>query len=147
MLSRADILYEARRWIGTAYQHQAAIRGIGCDCIGFVAGVALAIGVPEAREWRDDPALRNYSREPDADRLLEACDRLMVRIDRAQALPGDVLVMRFESGRERHFGYLTQSDPDYMIHAWAPAGRVAEHIVNRRWSERITRVYRFRGLA
>ncbi len=38
--TRAALLTEARTWIGTPWHHQAAVKGAGCDCIGFVRGVA-----------------------------------------------------------------------------------------------------------
>lgn len=37
-----DILAEAPWWLGTPYHHRAAIRGQGCDCVGLLAGIALA---------------------------------------------------------------------------------------------------------
>src|SRR3972149_717145 len=33
------IVAVARTWIGTPYHHQAALKGVGCDCLGFVRGV------------------------------------------------------------------------------------------------------------
>ena len=39
LISRRAILTEARDWIGTPYQHQASLKGAGCDCLGLVRGV------------------------------------------------------------------------------------------------------------
>ena len=36
---RAQIVAQARQWIGTPYLHQASLRGCGCDCLGLVRGV------------------------------------------------------------------------------------------------------------
>lgn len=33
------VVIAARRWIGTPYVHQAALRGAGADCLGLVRGV------------------------------------------------------------------------------------------------------------
>ena len=33
------IVAEAREWIGTAWQHQASLKGVACDCVGLVRGV------------------------------------------------------------------------------------------------------------
>jgi hypothetical protein len=38
--TRAALIAEARTWIGTPWHHQAAVKGAGCDCIGFVRGAA-----------------------------------------------------------------------------------------------------------
>ena len=38
-ITRAKIVAAARGWIGTPYQHQGSLRGVGCDCLGLVRGV------------------------------------------------------------------------------------------------------------
>ena len=38
-MKRADIVEEARSWLGTPYHHQAALKGVGCDCIGLLRDV------------------------------------------------------------------------------------------------------------
>ncbi|MEM1422329.1 MAG: peptidase P60, partial [Pseudomonadota bacterium] len=38
-----QIAYEASRWIGTPYRHQASLRGVGCDCLGLLRGVWRAL--------------------------------------------------------------------------------------------------------
>lgn len=39
MITAADIVVEARSWIGTPYAHGAALKGTGCDCLGLVRGI------------------------------------------------------------------------------------------------------------
>ena len=41
---------EARLWLGTPYRHQAALRGVGCDCLGLVRGVWRALIGPEPED-------------------------------------------------------------------------------------------------
>ena len=43
------VVAAAQTWIGTPYRHQAARKGVGCDCLGLVRGV-----------WREI-----YGREPE----------------------------------------------------------------------------------
>lgn len=43
MTIRDIIIVEARSWIGTPYHHQAALKGVGCDCLGLVRGVWRAV--------------------------------------------------------------------------------------------------------
>lgn len=38
-VTRAAIVAEARRWLGTPYRHQASVIGAGADCLGLVRGV------------------------------------------------------------------------------------------------------------
>ena len=42
-MKRAEILSEARDWLGTPYRHQASLKGAGCDCLGLVRGVWRAL--------------------------------------------------------------------------------------------------------
>lgn len=47
-ITRQAICAEACRWIGTPYQHQQSLRGIGADCVGLVLGVGRAVGALSA---------------------------------------------------------------------------------------------------
>ena len=51
------IIAEARSWLGTPWHHQASLKGVGCDCIGFVRGVAKPfVGeVVIPLDYADDP--------------------------------------------------------------------------------------------
>ena len=40
MVTRNQIICEARKWIGTPFHRQASKRGEGCDCIGLLSGIA-----------------------------------------------------------------------------------------------------------
>lgn len=145
MTTRAAIVAEARSWLGTRWQHQASVKGVACDCIGFVAGVAYELGIDGAAQWKSDQKLHQYARQPDPAVLVAACDALMQRIPVGQANVADVLVMRFEK-EPQHFGLLVEREPMRMIHAWASARKVAEHDVDTLWRSRIVRAYRFRGV-
>src|SRR6478752_1062671 len=53
-------LQEARLWLNTPYQHQASLRGVGCDCLGLVRGVWRALvgkeperAPPYAPDWAE----------------------------------------------------------------------------------------------
>jgi hypothetical protein len=53
--------------------------------------------------------------------------------------------MRFNADPQ-HFGFLSGSEPDYLIHAYAGARRVVEHSIDAVWRGRILRAYRLRGV-
>jgi NlpC/P60 family putative phage cell wall peptidase len=140
------VIAEARTWLGTPWIHQAAMKGVGCDCIGLVSGVADQLGFPEAKAWRADTRFRGYGRLPLPDMLLQACDIYLTRIELSSATLGDVLV--FTLLREpMHFGLLSERDPRYMIHGWQPVGRVVENVIDAKWQRRTVRAYRYRSLS
>ena len=144
-MNRAAVLAEARSWLGTRWQHQARSKGVGCDCIGFVAGVALAVGLDDAARFFRDMDTEGYGREPNSTMLLRVCFRYLDPIALSDAVPGDILLMRFKS-EPQHFGLLSQRDPDYMLHAYAQARKVAENRIDAVWKSRIVGAWKFRGL-
>jgi NlpC/P60 family putative phage cell wall peptidase len=142
-MTRAEILAEARSWIGTPWLHQASCKGVGADCIGFGAGVAAACGSAEAKRFLATPEWRRYGRHPEADFLFRVCDELMDRIEISAATVGDVLV--FNCGKHpMHFGIV--GDDGRMLHAYLKARRVCEHQLDAGWRARIERAYRIRGV-
>jgi NlpC/P60 family putative phage cell wall peptidase len=142
MMRREAIVAEAREWIGTRWRHQASLKGIGTDCIGLVAGVARALGMPEGEAFLTDIRFRGYTRTPNPAMLRRA---LATYWDATDApLPGDVMLMRFEK-EPQHFGIL--SERDYMIHALAQARKVTEHRIDETWKTRIVGFYRYRGVS
>ena len=42
-INQKKIIKEARNWLGTPFHHQASRKNIGCDCIGFIIGIARAL--------------------------------------------------------------------------------------------------------
>lgn len=139
----ADVVTEARRWLGTPWQHQAFLRGVACDCIGLVGGVAAAVGA--SRSWVDDRArkFRGYGRSPDPEMIGVATAELLLPLGHWEnAQPGDVLLMRFVK-YPQHFAILSSRGDDWrIIHAYEQAGEVVENIIDAKWRRRMVRAFR-----
>ena len=138
-MTRADIVAEARKWIGTPYRHQASVKGVGADCLGLLRGV-----------WRevlgDEPeAMPAYT--PDwaealgQEQLLLAARRHLVEIGIGDAGSGDVLVFRMGLGHPvKHCAIISQ--PGRIIHAyWGRS--VCETRLVPWWERRIAGAFRF----
>lgn len=95
MISRGAILAEARDWIGTPYQHQASVKGAGCDCLGLVRGVwrALYGDEPEAAP----PYTPDWAERAAGETLYAAAHRRLDELALAHAAPGDVLLFRMHA--------------------------------------------------
>lgn len=145
-MTRADVVRSARDWLGTAFVHQASVRGSGCDCIGLIGGIARDAGTPEGIAWARDLRFHAYARTPDPRTLLEGVATYLDRIAIAMAEAGDVLLMYFEQ-EPQHFALLVSVDPAYIVHASFRRGRVVEHRMDDRWRSRVMRAYRYRGIA
>ncbi|MCA3072825.1 MAG: C40 family peptidase [Rhodocyclaceae bacterium] len=137
MITRADVVAEARRWIGTPYQHQARVLGVGVDCAGVVTEVARALGIATLD-------YDGYGRIPHEGLLRTICEERFDRIDDPE--PGCIVVMAFLPGvaQEQHLGILT--DTDTMIHAYERIGRCVEHRYSSTWRVRTRALYRYRGV-
>lgn len=145
MTTRAEVVGEARNWLGTPFEHQARLRGVGCDCVGLLIGVTRALGLVAP-----DFDVNAYPRSPDGKSMLSICDLHMDRIDRASMQPGDVIVVRWEQDPQ-HVGILG----DYlhgglsMIHALGTRdgkGKVIEQRLDTSMLERFVAVYALRGV-
>lgn len=145
MIAREAVVEEARTWIGTRWQHQARLKGVGTDCLGMVVGTAVALEVPGVRQLLTDPALQGYGRTPVSQALLDACDRYMERIAVSAADLGDVLVIGFQHGPQ-HFAIVSCREPLRIIHAYAQMREVKESSAYLPKSS-IIRAYRIPGVA
>jgi NlpC/P60 family putative phage cell wall peptidase len=139
-LSRARIVAEARRWIGTPYAHQASLIHVGCDCLGLVRGVWRGlIGAepetlaPYAPHWplatRDEP-------------LLSAAARHLAPV--APARIGDVLLFRWRGGLPASHIAILATD-DTFVHAHEGAA-VAEIAFAQAWRRRLAASFAFPGV-
>lgn len=98
MPTRAEVVAEARLWLGTPYHHQAAVQGVGCDCIGLIRGVCQRLGtVPlDVMALPGVDRFTGYGVLPNGRKMREACDLYMRAIETSSVQPGDVLLLRFQ---------------------------------------------------
>jgi len=133
MGDRERLVDTARQWLGTPFRHQGRQPGRGLDCVGLVVCAARHCGL---REYD----LTNYARLPRGDALrghVQAAG--LEEVDLRQALPGDVLLMRFIR-EAQHLALVTDRG---ILHAHQQVGRVVEHRLDDGWRRRVVGVYRF----
>lgn len=152
-IARAAVLVAARAWIGTPFVHQGRIRGRGMDCAGLPLMVACELGITGKNGEKPTANMfGNYPPQPVARAAAVAkwCQSLLVEKPIAQRLPGDVLALRLPL-EPCHCAIVAELDISRMkipsmIHAYAGAGKVVEHILDNRWSWRIVGCYSFPGV-
>jgi cell wall-associated NlpC family hydrolase len=134
VIARAALVAEALTWVGTPFQRQQSCKGVGADCIGVVAGVALACGV--AVRYRND-----YPMRPDGSLRRE----LRAQLDRVEGepQPGDVLEMTFEV-EPHHVALYIGGE---LVHAYAQVRRCVRQRFCEHWRDKVRGVYSFRGVA
>ena len=129
-------LVEAREWIGTPYQHQASVKGVGTDCLGLLRGIWRTVygAEPEAV-----PAYTEDWAEPDhREVLLEAACRWLTAKSLTGEAPGDVLLFRMRDGSiAKHLGLQSRiGSHAQFIHSYTGHG-VIESSLSQPWQRRI----------
>lgn len=137
MTLQENIVKEARTWANTRFQHQGRIKGLGVDCVGFIAEVAKAVGV-------DVDIPHNYRPRESGDVMLALLNEHMRLVDEAE--PGDVLALIDESLRDpeipRHLAFVTEVTPKTTFIIHASQHGVKEHRMDSHWTKRIHSIWR-----
>lgn len=138
MLNKADIVREARSWVGVPYVHQHRSRQ-GVDCAGLVIVVAKKLGLVSK-----DFDVNGYDRVPDGFSLIQNCNQYLKKTTDPE--PGDIVVIRWENDPQ-HLAIVG----DYLhgglsiIHALnrGSKGQVIEHRLTSDLRRNIVAVYSF----
>jgi NlpC/P60 family putative phage cell wall peptidase len=145
-MRRAEIVAEARRWLGTPYRHQASVMGAGTDCLGLVRGVwRTVVGAEPEKTPADTP---DWAEALGEETLLSAARRHCSEIAIGAAREGDVLLFRMALGSPAKHAAIVSggvSGSDRIIHAyWGRA--VCETRLVPWWRRRIAAAFEFPGV-
>lgn len=142
MTAGAEIIAEARLWLGTPYLHQASVRGAGTDCLGLLRGVWRAI---LGHEPEMVPVYTDDWAEPSKDEVLLVAAQRWLREKPGQVpAVGDVLLFRMREGSiAKHLGFQSETGPHpRFIHAYTGHG-VIESSLSAPWERRIAARFAF----
>ena len=144
MITREQVIQEAREWIGTPWHHQACVKGEGADCAMFIVGVALNTGLMTEEQTEMVPAYpKDWHLHNEESMLIPIVEQFdVVQIPVEEAVPGDIIMFKVAKC-ESHLGLLTEEG--WFIHAFSSVkvNRVIESRLDDRWKRRLTRAYRF----
>jgi cell wall-associated NlpC family hydrolase len=116
----ADVIAEARSWVGVPFRHQGRSRH-GIDCVGLPIVVGQVLGIFPAKF-----EIANYGRTPTGEleqRIISHCEP--ARFARA----GGLVVIAWTT-KAAHVAICTG---DTLIHAYERIGKVVEHGYRGRW--------------
>lgn len=136
---REHIVDLARGWIGTPYHHQAALKGVGCDCFGLVRGVWKELYGSEPEKppnysW-------DWAEARGVEEMVDAAARHMIALPLCEAGAGDVMIFRYKQQFvAKHSVILTGADR--MIHA-INGSSVSEVHMGPWWRRRAAAAFRF----
>lgn len=140
-MNRNEIITEARSWLGTKWHHQAALKGVACDCVGLIRGIysvlvePITVKVNYSQEW---PLFRSE------EKMHQQVKKYFTEIPLSEAKPGDILLFGFGKGPAYHAGILSYDD--FIIHTWRDVGKVVESRYDDQWRENTRFAFRFPGV-
>lgn len=135
-----DMVTAARGWIGTPYVHQAALKGVGCDCLGLLRGIFCeGFGAEPEAIPPYDPHWDIGGEET----LAEGLARHLTEIPLADIQPGDIAVFRMAPrAAARHCGVVAEKDGQLtLIHA-RQNKRVSEEVFSAFWQAKLAYAFR-----
>lgn len=148
-VTRADIIREARGFLGTPFVHQARKPGVGLDCMGVLMEAGRQAGLPVQDFTR-------YSRQPNPNVLLYHFRRNFDEIPVEAAGPGDVLLFWWRQTRRlgrlpQHGGLIVDrvGAPQGLglLHSHEDSGKVLEVDLEATWRPRILSAWSYKGIS
>ena len=136
-----DIVAVARGWIGTPYQHQASLKGVGCDCLGLLRGVWRELRGEEPETM--PPYSPDWSEATGAESLRDALARHLTPVAPEEIAPGDVALFRIGArAPAKHCGIVAERDGALtLIHA-RQNKRVSEEPFSPLWRKKLAYAFR-----
>lgn len=145
MIEGERIAELAKGWVGTPFDWQGRVKGIGCDCKGLVAGVAAEAGRPEAKAA--EALAADYAAKVDAARLRRGLAAIFDAVS-GPVQAGDVLLLKI-GGVAQHLAICTMAQnglPWRMVHVYPSLGKVIEVPLGTAWRLQVAGVFRWKVL-
>lgn len=140
------LVAEARTWLGTPFQHQGTLKGIGVDCANFVARTVCAVAPRYL--GREDIIPVDYRREEDGEALRKILNDETDFVLTEDRQAGDIMAFMDEACREpdkpRHLVFIEEVLPATTFVIDPTANGVRRHRLNGWWMARIHSVWRVR---
>jgi NlpC/P60 family putative phage cell wall peptidase len=119
-VTRAQVVAEARTWVGTPFQHAQHCKGKGCDCIGLVIGTFKRLGCLDGA-YTPPAYSQQWHAHKNEELLVRQAQGLGFTVKDGDAEPGDLLLFKF--GRVcSHAGIYLGGDS--FVHAYFSLKRV-----------------------
>ena len=134
---RERLIAEAKEWLGTPYHTEGRVKGAGCDCGTFLAGVlenANLLPHIDIPHYPEDIAC--HCAVP---KYLMKIEEYCKRVANDDRKPGDILVYQFEGSRVPHHAAFVY-DKEYLIHSYTRHGVVISNM--RGYESSLYGVYR-----
>lgn len=147
MATRADVVSQARTWLGTPFRHQSAMKGVACDCVGLIRGVAAEVGLfsPDVDTLK---RILRYTRLANPRKMRAGLELFMTEVAGSDVRDGDVAWLGWSRGRPMHLAFRATAldGRPTLIHAFSLAGKVVEHGFAAEWTVLVDSHWRIPGI-
>lgn len=131
MLSREEIVNQARTWVGTRFRYQGRVKQNqnnkgGVDCLGFIIGLSDEVGYKHNNHSINYYDTIIYSKKPDYDVLQQKLAELFYKKDVVNINIGDIVLKKISNNQYHIMLYTGKT----FIHASATARTVVEHNID-----------------
>jgi NlpC/P60 family putative phage cell wall peptidase len=142
--NRAQMVAEARSWVGTPYHMGAMVKGAGADCGSFLLGVLQACGLAEGEEvglWKAD-WFCHTGQERYLRRMMRNAAKICEQISypTLNARPGDLVLTRSSNSHVYNHAGIVLEWPR-IIHAVEPAVSECDATAHQLWCFRQVAVF------
>ena len=119
-MTRADVVAEARSWLGVPFRPKGRSR-LGVDCIGLLVMIGTRFGVPHEDE-------QHYTDWPDPQRrMTRTLGRFLVQVGPADPWDGTIGAFTTHRALPGHVGvFSTKHGQRHLVHARMSERRVIE---------------------
>lgn len=135
MITREQIIAQARKYINVRWVHQGRSRELGLDCVGLLVVTAHDLGLSTYD-------FREYQPHPVGGDFLSHFEMNLVRIRPADELAGDILIFKqHESMYPFHCAFLTGDAT--IVHSSLKRRKAVEDIYEGHWKSSRIMTFRF----
>ena len=139
---REQVVAEARSWLGTPFQHQQALKGVGVDCLTLIIAVYRAV-FPEVRVEVPDYAPDEFLHQS-AERYADGLRPYFVFLGPTWPQMADVVGFHFGRRTVAHVG-IALDDAGQFVSALMDNGRVEMGGLEQQgWGQRWSGTWRLR---
>ena len=127
---------KAKEWVNTPYHHQAAVKQVGCDCIGLLVGVwTKLLGNLPVQPPIYSPQWHLHQDESQLIHVLKNTYEF-VEVNASSPPLGSVLCFGLK-GRPAHHAAIVSGENKF-IHSYATPKKVVEVTLDESWKKRLT---------
>jgi NlpC/P60 family putative phage cell wall peptidase len=132
---------ELESWIDTPFRHRTGVKGLGCDCIHFIAGVLKTFNLVQTERKGFIPEYGfDWNLHKTRELLLEGIKKEVncIEVPVTWLANGDLVLFKFGKASAHVAFYLKE----YFYHSITDIGVVKSQIGSGEWKQRITHVLR-----